>query len=102
MTMLDPEDRRLIREAATRCAELSGALGQFEERFEEAIRGVHHRVGEVKSDAERDVERAEARLGKRVDEVRSDVRRPAMLSGGGAAAVVSLAFNAVKEAVWPS
>lgn len=98
MSTLDPEERA----ALLACARIEGGLSQMEERFVEAIRGVHHRLDEVKDDSQREVDKLEGRVEADLVEVRASVRRPSAAWGSGAGAVVSLIFSAIKEAVRPS
>ncbi len=102
MSALDPEDRTALRACATGLAGIQGGLEQMESRFVEAIRGVHHRLDEVKEDSQREVDKLEERVGADLVEVRASVRRPALLSGSGAGAAMAIIVSTVKATFWPS
>ena len=102
MSALDPEDRTALRACATGLAGIQGGLGQMESRFVEAIRGVHHRLDEVRDGAQREVDKLEERVAADIAVVRTAGRRPALLSGSGAGAAMALVVSTIKEALWPS
>lgn len=98
MSALDPEERA----ALMACARMEGGLQQMETRFVEAIRGVHHRLDEVREGAQREVDKLEERVESDLVEVRASVRRPSAAWGSGAGGLMGLIVSTVKATFWPS